>query len=86
MIFRWFDEAKEDYQALPSHIQKKARKLFRLLEENPWHPSLHVEKINEARNIWSARIDQNYRMTFHWVNNVIQVRRMGTHQNAYRRS
>ncbi|WP_348630930.1 hypothetical protein [Mesorhizobium sp. M8A.F.Ca.ET.165.01.1.1] len=33
-------------------------KSFTLLRENPRHPSLHFKKVGE---LWSARIDSNYR-------------------------
>ncbi|MBI4055888.1 MAG: type II toxin-antitoxin system RelE/ParE family toxin [Elusimicrobia bacterium] len=85
MIIRWTHKAKEDYQSLPEAIQEKADKAFRLCQRNPRHPSLHVEKIDHKRDIWSARIDLNYRFTFQWVHGGIFVRRIASHQEAYRR-
>jgi mRNA-degrading endonuclease RelE of RelBE toxin-antitoxin system len=44
----------EHYHKLPKHIQKKANKNFRLLKENPRHPSLHFKKVGSG--LWSARV------------------------------
>lgn len=84
MIFQWLSVAKEDYLSLPKPIQKKADKAIHFFEQNPWHPSLHVEKIDSERNIWSGRIDRGYRFTFQWIQGGILLRRMGSHQDAYR--
>lgn len=85
MIIQWSVKAKKDYQALPGAIQVKTDKAFRLFAQNSWHPSLHVEKIDHKRSIYSARIDRNYRFTFQWIRGGIFVRRMGSHEKAYRK-
>jgi hypothetical protein len=43
---------------LPEPAQRLARQNFKLLKENPAHPSLHFKKIG---NLWSARVGINYR-------------------------
>jgi hypothetical protein len=43
---------------LPGEIRKLADKNFKLLKENPSHPSLQFKKIGE---LWSARVDQAHR-------------------------
>ena len=85
MNFEWLPGAKEDYLSLPKAIRKKTGKSTRLFEANPWHPSLHTEKINLRKNIWSARIDLNYRFTFQWIQGGILIRAMGSHQDIYRK-
>jgi mRNA-degrading endonuclease RelE of RelBE toxin-antitoxin system len=64
MLFRRSDRFKKAFQALPAPIQEKAVKAFRLLAENPRHPSLHVKKIQGVVQIWEGRIDRQYRFTF----------------------
>jgi len=85
MNFNWLPSAKGDYRSLPNAIRRKADKAFVLFEQNSWHPSLHVEKVDSGRGIWSFRIDLNYRLTFQWIQGGILIRRMGHHQEAYRR-
>jgi hypothetical protein len=46
------------YAALPPEIRSKARKIYRLWQDNPWHPSLHFES---KGNFWSVRIDRGWR-------------------------
>ncbi len=47
------------YAKLPLKIKKQARKAYQLWQENQFHPSLHFKKV--GKNLWSARITQNYR-------------------------
>jgi mRNA-degrading endonuclease RelE of RelBE toxin-antitoxin system len=47
------------YRQLPPEIQRTADKNFRLLAENPHHPSLHFKKIGD--DLWSVRIGRRYR-------------------------
>lgn len=47
------------YAALPSALKEKARKAYQLWQENQSHPSLHFKKV--GKNLWSARITQDYR-------------------------
>ncbi|WP_430699206.1 hypothetical protein [Mesorhizobium humile] len=46
------------YNSLPKAVRRIADKNFTLMKTNPRHPSLHFKKVGE---LWSARIDDNYR-------------------------
>jgi hypothetical protein len=46
------------YHGLPGDTRKLADKNFKLLKENPSHPSLQFKKIG---GLWSARVDQAHR-------------------------
>ena len=85
MIFEFGDHFKECYRDLPLDVRKKTDKALRLFELNPRHPSLHTEKIDFSRDIWSGRIDRNYRFTFQWIPGGIRLRNLGSHQDAYRK-
>ncbi|RCK76797.1 MAG: hypothetical protein ANABAC_3222 [Anaerolineae bacterium] len=67
MLFRRTERFKKAFQALPEEIQEKAFKAFRLMAENPRHPSLRVKKIKGSEQIWEGRIDRQYRFTFQFV-------------------
>lgn len=54
----------KDYRKLPSNIQKITDKNLALLIANSKHPSLHVKKMNDPRNIWEGRVSDYYRFTF----------------------
>jgi len=62
------EEFERRYQELPSSIQVKAEKQERIFRENPFHPSLHTEKLKpKKKEIWSFRIDQQYRILFRFL-------------------
>jgi hypothetical protein len=46
------------FEKLPNEIQINANRHFELLKSNPYHPSLHLKKVNEY---WSIRIGIKYR-------------------------
>lgn len=48
----------KSFEDLPEQVQHIARKNFRLLQNNPSHPSLHFKKIGD---FWSARVGLEFR-------------------------
>ncbi len=68
-----------DYQSLPPHLQKAVDKKLQLFLSNPAHPSLHLKKMQDPRNIWEGRITKGYRFTFQREGEVCLLRRLGTH-------
>jgi hypothetical protein len=45
-------------------IVKKIAKTLSLLEKNPLHPGLHLERIVNDPTAWFVRVDQRYRLSF----------------------
>jgi len=55
-------------KGLPSDVQAKAVKKTDLFKENPFHSSLRIEKLHPKKfNIWSFRIDLQYRIIFKFL-------------------
>jgi hypothetical protein len=50
---------RDAYDKLPESVQKKARAQYERWRTDPFHPSLHFYCVRD--NIWSARVDDNYR-------------------------
>ena len=46
------------FRDLPPEIQRLALKNYRLLQQDPFHPSLHFKPINSR---WSVRVGLDYR-------------------------
>lgn len=46
------------YHALPTHLQRTARKQYALWLRDPSHPSLRFKKVGKY---WSARVTDGYR-------------------------
>ncbi len=48
----------DTYARLPEHVRAVADKNYKLLEQNPRHPSLQRKRVGEY---WSARVGNHYR-------------------------
>lgn len=56
------------YDDLPENIQRKAEKQEKNFRENPFHPSLHTEKLEpRQKEVWSIRVDRRYRIVFRFI-------------------
>lgn len=47
------------YRQLPAEVRDLADKNFKLLKENPRHPSLQLKRVGE---FWAARVGRFYRV------------------------
>ena len=55
---------QQQYQSLPEEKKAKFDKQLAYLLSNLRHPSLRAKKYDEARDIWQARVDDDYRFYF----------------------
>lgn len=69
----------KEYLNLQLPIRKKLDRQLTYLAENLRHPGLYAKKVSGAADIWEARIDYHFRFTFQILENVILLRRAGTH-------
>lgn len=46
------------FRELPQDVQKLARENYKLLQADPYHPSLHFKKVGDY---WSVRVGRRYR-------------------------
>lgn len=55
----------KDIEALVSNrvVQGKILKALVFLQENPFHPGLHLERIVNDPTAWSVRVDKRYRIS-----------------------
>ena len=74
-----FDKA---FINLPENIQVKAEKAVRLLLNDFFHPSLHTKKMSGQKDIWEARVDYKYRLTFTLDKDSIVLRVIGNHDEV----
>lgn len=79
-------EFEDRYQNLPVILRQKAEKQERVFRENPFHPSLHTEKLEpKEREVWSFRIDRSYRVIFRFLGNGrVLFLTVGPHDWVYR--
>jgi mRNA-degrading endonuclease RelE of RelBE toxin-antitoxin system len=64
MKWQHSNRSKTDYDNLQPNIRKAFDKQVRFLAANQLHPSLHAKKYDEARDLWQARITQDWRLFF----------------------
>ena len=69
---------KKDYDGLSAEVRQALDKALKFLIINPRYPSLRAKKLPQT-SIWYARITRGYRFTFQFNNNMITLRRVGTH-------
>ena len=50
-----------NFDRLPSRVQSSARRNYKLLVDDPRHPSLHFKPVRGRENLWSVRIGIHYR-------------------------
>lgn len=79
MTIRLLKPFVKDYGRLPQDKQQKVDKQLRLLSQDFQHPSLNTRKM-AGTDVWEARIDYHFRVTFKIERNVLVMRRVGTHE------
>jgi len=77
-----YERFKKLYRNLPASIRRKALRQIRRIAKNPHHPSLQIKKMKGTADIWEARVDLQYRMTFERQGDRIFLRVIGNHDEA----
>lgn len=49
------------YRELDPRVREAARRSYHLFAENPAHPSLRFKKLAGHEDVWSVRINEQYR-------------------------
>ena len=78
MIIRRTNAFLKDYRKLPSKIRDRVDKQLYLLFENFRHPSLRLKKLG-GTDKFEIRISKGYRLTLRLEKDMIELRRIGTH-------
>lgn len=71
---------KKDYKKLPENVKTQVNKQLGFLLQDRFHPSLHLKKMSDPREIWELRVNQGYRLTFKINDNTVILRKVGTHK------
>jgi mRNA-degrading endonuclease RelE of RelBE toxin-antitoxin system len=64
MNVRYTKRLLKSYTAAPEEVRRAFHKQVQLLLANLRHPSLHAKKYDEARDVWQARINRDWRFYF----------------------
>jgi len=73
------------YRKLPKKIQKKAVLKTKVFQNDPFTPALRCEKLTPRKyNIWSFRVDLDYRIVFVFLSpEKAEFRFVGHHNKIY---
>ncbi len=77
--YRFSNNFKKQYKSLPTKIQKAFQDKLELFLYDMNHPSLRVKKIQGTKNRWEGSITRKYRFTFHFEQEIVVFRAIGTH-------
>jgi mRNA-degrading endonuclease RelE of RelBE toxin-antitoxin system len=75
------DKVDKQLKKLPKNIQDKARKAFKQLSEDPYHPALNSKKMVGTSH-FEARIDYHYRFIYTVTPDLIWVVAVGQHDEG----
>ncbi len=67
------------YNVLSPLVKARAREAYRLFEQNADHPSLRFKKLKARDDLWSVRINEQYRAVGVRMGNTIEWIWIGTH-------
>jgi mRNA-degrading endonuclease RelE of RelBE toxin-antitoxin system len=59
---RLHPEFRRAFAKLPREIQKRVRAAYRRFQTNPFHPGLQFKRLHATSPLWSARINDSYRV------------------------
>lgn len=68
----------KDYRKLSEELKSQVDKQLSFLIQNPNHPSLNLKKLKGTKR-YEIRISKGYRLTLNYTGNILELRRVGTH-------
>ena len=67
------------YAALDPRVQMAARRAYQLFAQDPEHPSLRFKKLQGYENVWSVRINEQFRAIGARVGDTMEWAWIGSH-------
>jgi plasmid maintenance system killer protein len=75
---------RRDLARLPAQVKRQAAEAYRRFAADPNHPSLKFKKLPPYNDVWSVRINAEYRAIGRWRGDVILWFFIGTHSDYER--
>jgi plasmid maintenance system killer protein len=67
------------YHKLAPSIKARAREAWKMFERHPEHPSLRFKKLNARHDLWSVRVNEQYRAVGVRSGDTVEWIWIGTH-------
>ena len=64
---------------MPSAVRQRAKAVYKLFATNPNHPSLRFKKLQARQDLWSVRVNEQYRVVGVRSGDTIEWVWIGTH-------
>jgi mRNA interferase RelE/StbE len=71
--------AIESLKDAPANVRRAFGKQFRFLAINLLHPSLHAKKYDEAKDLWQARVNKDWRSYFTIADDTYRIEKIIPH-------
>jgi hypothetical protein len=81
VISRTDSDFRRDFAGLPESVKRQTRDAYRLFQANPQHPGLKFKKLPSHKDLWSVRINNDYRAVGRWRGDVILWFFVGSHSD-----
>lgn len=73
------DRAIESMKDAPLNVRRAFGKKLRFLVDNLLHPSLHANKYDEAKDLWQARVNREWRFYFTIADDTYRIQKVIRH-------
>ena len=73
------DAVRKSLDAAPPQVTKAFIKQLQFLEQNLHHPSLRAKKYDEAKDIWQARVNDDWRFYFKIIDDTYRILKVIRH-------
>ena len=83
---RFSNKFKKQYRSLPQEVRQAFQEKLALFLADMLHPSLRVKKIKGVQNRWEGSVTMKGRFTFHYDEETVVFRTIGTHDILMRDS
>lgn len=72
------------YKKLNRATRLQVDKTLQVIVINPNHPSLRLKRIKGTKDIWEASVNMSIRITLSFLEDTIQLRNVGTHEQVFK--
>jgi len=70
------------YERLPKQTRAKVKKTLALLDADFRHPGLRTKRVKGSGDLFEARVDRHYRLTYERQGDVLILRNVGAHDET----
>lgn len=72
------------YKKLDQKTRTQVDRTLQAIVLNPKHPSLRLKRVQGTKDIWEASASMSTRITFCFLEDTIQLRNVGTHEQVFK--